>query len=359
MRTFHCQCGHAIFFENTTCTTCGWALGYLPDRGILCAVEPIENGQWLVQDSPRRYRMCANYVQESICNWMVPTEDPIVFCWACRLNQTIPNLSQPNHRLYWAKLEAAKRRMLYTLLQLGLPVASKAEDPDYGLAFAFLADTTSESEFTVPMGDQEPVRTGHTQGLITINLAEADDVARTRIRERLHEGYRTLLGHFRHEVGHCYWRLLVNDAPSLHAFRQCFGDDTQDYQQALRAYYKNDPLENWSMRYISAYATAHPWEDWAESWAHYLHMVDTLDTAQAHGLVIQDRVVAAGGVPNSASAEFDFFALLEDWLRLSVALNALNRSMGLRDAYPFVLHEPVKQKLRFVHDIISKKKGAL
>ena len=356
MKTFRCQCGHEIFFENTTCNACGRALGYLPDRGALSALEPVGNGQWFVRNSQSRYRMCVNYAQENVCNWMVSAEDPTVFCRACRLNQVIPNLSQPNHRLYWAKLETAKRRTLYTLLQLGLPVASKGENPDHGLAFAFLADATAESEFTVPIGDQELVRTGHAHGLITINLAEADDIARTRIRERLREGYRTLLGHFRHEVGHCYWDLLINDDRSLHAFRQCFGDDTQDYQQALRTYYENGPLENWGMHYISAYATAHPWEDWAESWAHYLHMIDTLDTAQSYGLTIQGREVASGGVLHGVGATFDFSALLEDWLRLSMTLNALNRSMGLRDAYPFVLHEPVKQKLRFVHDLVTKQK---
>jgi hypothetical protein len=299
--------------------------------------------------------MCANYTHENVCNWMVPAADSTVLCRACRLNQVIPDLSQPNHRLYWAKLETAKRRLLFTLIQLGLPVVSQAEDPAHGLAFAFLADTTAESEFSVPLSGQESIHTGHTRGLITINLAEADDIARARTRKQLCEDYRTLLGHFRHEVGHYYWDVLINDDPSLQAFRQRFGDDTQDYQQALSSYYENGPLKNWAMHYISAYATAHPWEDWAESWAHDLHLVDSLDTAQAYGLIIQDRVMA----PHGAGAEVDFSALLEDWLCLSVTLNALNRSMGLRDAYPFVLHEPVKQKLRFVHDLITKKRDSL
>ena len=356
MRIFSCQCGHTIFFENIICTACGRALGYLPDRQTLGAIKPAEKEQWISSDSPRRYRKCGNYEKENICNWMVPSEDPNVFCRACRLNQVIPNLSQPNHRLYWAKLEAAKRRLLYTLFQLGLAVSSKEEDPEHGLAFAFLGDASAESEFTQPIDSQETVYTGHTQGLITINLAEADDIARTRIREQLREGYRTLLGHFRHEVGHYYWDLLIKETSHLPTFRQHFGDETQDYQQALSAFYENGPLANWESHYISAYATAHPWEDWAESWAHYLHIVDTLDTAQAYGLVIQGRSLASVKVPARTTVTCDFSTLLDDWLRLSVALNDLNRSMGLNDAYPFVLHDPVKQKLRFVHDVIAKRK---
>ena len=320
----------------------------------MSVLEPAEEGLWLVPDPPSRYRMCANYAQENVCNWMVPAENPTPLCWACRLNQVIPDLSQPNHRVYWAKLEAAKRRTLFTLIQLGLPVVSREKDPDHGLAFAFLADATAESEFIEPLPGQAPVQTGHTHGLITINLAEADDIARTRFREQFREGYRTLLGHFRHEIGHCYWDVLINDETTLHAVRQHFGDETQDYQQALQTYYKNGPLENWDMHYISAYATAHPWEDWAESWAHYLHMVDSLDTAHAYGLTIQDRVMA----PHGTDVETNFSALLEDWQCLSITLNALNRSMGLSDAYPFVLHEPITQKLRLVHDLVVKKRDS-
>jgi hypothetical protein len=324
----------------------------------MSALEPTGNDVWLTPGPAaknRLYRMCVNYAQEQVCNWMVPAEDPAAFCRACRLNQIIPNLDQPNHRQYWAKLEAAKRHVLYTLYHLGLAVVSKEEDSGRGLAFAFLADKTAESEFTDPIGDQSPIHTGHANGLITINVAEADDIASTRMRTQMNEEYRTLLGHFRHEIGHFYWERLIKASPHLQTFRRLYGDETQDYNQALRTYYENGPPDNWSEHYLSAYATAHPWEDWAESWAHYLHMIDTLDTAHAYGLIIQGYEVGPVGTSQSKNTDdaMGFTALVDGWIRLSVVINALNRSVGIGDANPFVLSEPARQKLRFVHDIIA------
>ena len=299
------------------------------------------------RDTPRQYRMCVNYAHEHVCNWMIPAASDALFCCACALNEIIPDLSQPAHRHYWAKIEAAKRRMLVTLNQLGLPVIRKTADQPQGLVFKFLADTTARSEFTHPILGEERVRTGHAQGVITINLAEADDVARTRQREQLGETYRTLLGHFRHESGHSYWDVLIRDTQHLDALRHLFGDDRQDYQQSLEAYYTNGPPPQWHASYLSAYCTAHPWEDWAETWAHYLHLVDSLETAREYRVVIDNHPLAGEqeGVEN-------FERRVDDWMRLSIALNALNRSMGIEDAYPFVLQVPVRRKLAFVHQTI-------
>lgn len=362
MQTFHCQCGNRIFFENTRCNVCGRMLGYLVEPGLMSALEPSGDIEWRALAPSvhnARYRMCAHYARDDVCNWMVPAEDCDVFCQACRLNQTIPDLNQPKHLIYWAKIEAAKRRLLYTLYQLGLPVTNKKQDPEHGLAFSFLADADSESEFTDPIAGQHSIATGHAGGLITINLAEADDIARTRMRERMNEDYRTLLGHFRHEIGHYYWELLVRDQPRLDAFRKLYGDERLDYNQALQDYYQNGPPNNWQANYISAYATAHPWEDWSESWAHYLFMIDTLETAKDFGFAIQGREVAPFGTPqevNTGNEAFSharhFDVLLEDWVRLTIAINAINRSMGLRDAYPFVLSAPARDKLHFVHEAI-------
>lgn len=363
MRTFTCYCGNKLFFDNTECQVCGRALGYLPEYAAISALEPLGDTHWRALHPAAQgasYRMCTNYAREHICNWMAPLADADPFCVACRLNETIPNLSRPNHRLYWARLEAAKRHLLYTLQRLRLPVTDKRTDPESGLAFAFLADTATDGHYGLANYTGESVTTGHARGLITINLAEADDVARGRMREQMQERYRTLLGHFRHEIAHYYWDLLVRDSARLEPFRSMFGDERQNYGLALQRYYANGPQAYWHNAYISAYATAHPWEDWAETWAHCLLMADTLETAHDFGLASEGCAVAA---PHSLAARAadtnkfgypggDFDALLESWSRLTVAVNAINRSMGLADAYPFVFSDAIRRKLRFIYDLI-------
>jgi hypothetical protein len=354
MKVFQCQCGNTVFFANTRCQQCGRPLGYCPDLERMAALEPAGEGLWAVAGGGL-YRHCNNYAYEDVCNWMVPATDPEPFCRACRLNEIIPDLSQPRHRQYWYKIEAAKRHMLYTLYQLRLPVISRREDPQHGLAFTFLADTDSASEFTDPIHGQEAVLTGHSAGRITINLAEADDVARARMREQLQERYRTLLGHFRHEIGHYYWDRLVRDVPArLAGFRQVFSDERRDYAGALALHYRQGPPPDWEQHYISSYASMHPWEDWAETWAHYMHMVDTLETAQVFGIVQAGRHAAQYATDHAFNpAHEDFDALVERWVRLTVAMNAINHSMGLPDAYPFVLQAVAREKLRYIHRLIA------
>jgi hypothetical protein len=290
---------------------------------------------------------------------MVPADDSSNFCEACRLNEIIPNLSQPKHKQYWYKLERAKRHMLYSLTQLGLPILSKLEDPTRGVAFLFLADREAASEFTQPIPEQTPIPTGHAGGRITINLAEADDIARTRAREQMQERYRTVLGHFRHEIGHYYWELLIQNSDSLDSFRECFGDERSDYQQALADYYQSGPPDSWEKMFISAYAASHPWEDWAESWAHYLLMFDALETASQFGFSVEDHKLQAPAEPLFMNAGQqcarlqDFDLMFEQWTRLSIAINAMNRSMGMRDAYPFAPSMVVRNKLRFIHKLID------
>ena len=232
-------------------------------------------------------------------------------------------------------MESAKRRLIYTLLKLGLPVDNKTRDPVNGLAFAFLEDKRVN-----PYVEAELVLTGHADGLITVNLAEADDVKREQTRQHFGERQRTLLGHFRHESGHYYYDRLVKNTQHHQAFRNIFGDDTINYEAALSSYYHQMPKHNSHANYISAYAQAHPLEDWAESWAHYLHIVDTLETAKEFQMT------------ESAGNLQDIDAWLDDWVDVSVALNALNRSMGLQDAYPFVYTAKIIEKLHFVHQVI-------
>lgn len=360
MKTFHCQCGNKVFFLNSYCTNCERALGYFPRIGQMGALHPASQYLWTAPGlTPvgQTYRKCNNYAVEDVCNWMVESDDPDPFCWSCRLNEVIPDLDRPRHRYYWYKIESAKRYMLYGLYQLNLPIVSRKDNPQQGLAFRFLADTRSDSGFLDPIHGRDAVVTGHDNGLITINLAEADDVARARLREQMQECYRTLLGHFRHEIGHYYWaRLIRDDAQRLSKFRELFGDEKRDYQGALALHYSNGPPANWQRYYISPYASMHPWEDWAECWAHYMHMIDTLETAHYFGVVPAgvSELPDEGDIAHFNPAHEAFPALLERWVQLSVAMNAINRSMGLPDAYPFVLPSSAQYKLEFIHRLIAE-----
>lgn len=352
MKIFTCSaCKHLLFFENSQCTHCGHALAYLPDAGVLSAMEQALDGPpntYVALDpavNGARYRLCKNYTEYAVCNWAVLDESQ-EYCLACRLNDTIPDLSDPAALASWHELEIAKRRLVYTLLELGLPIGSKQDDQQLRLAFAFKSDGQNG----------EKVLTGHCDGLVTINVKEAHSALREQTRVELGESYRTLLGHFRHESGHYYWDRLLKGSPQLSDYRELFGDEQQDYAQAVERHYKN-PKQNWADEYVSAYATMHPWEDWAETWAHYLHMVDTLDTAQSYGLAIRPQAVggATAEIVTAARVRFERFEhLISAWIPLTVALNSLNRSMGLADAYPFVLTERVIAKLRFVHDVIDR-----
>ena len=356
MKTFTCHCGNKLHFENSQCLACGRELGYLPDQQQLSALEPSQDEVWQALLNNQLYRKCDNYTRHDICNWLVPVEDNNIYCKSCRLNHIIPNLSQPENLTLWYRIEVAKRRLLYTLYNLGLSVIGRDVDPQHGLAFEFLADPANDDEFSNQVTSDQSVVTGHRAGMITINIREAEDSAREEIREKMKERYRTLLGHFRHEVGHYYWERLINKTPRLDEFRQLFGDERMDYQQALGNYYHAGPPAGWELNWISAYASSHPWEDWAETWAHYLHMVDALETAQDFGFSIQGQDVSALTAEVQATQGYltrDLFeTLLQDWGRLSVALNALNRSMGLPDAYPFVISPNIQDKLRFVHKLI-------
>ena len=288
MKIFHCDhCGNLLFFENTLCLACGHQVAYLPDVTLVASLTPADEGRW---SSPQKgaapsYRLCRNYTDEQVCNWAIPEGDEHAFCLSCRLTLIIPDLADPVHRQAWYRLEVAKRRLVFTLRALGLPLRNREEDPAKGLAFEFKAD---------PGGPVvESVMTGHAMGVITINIAEADDAERERRRMEMGEPYRTLLGHMRHESGHYYWDQLIHDQPPLERFRQLFGDEQIDYGAALKTHYAQGAPGDWQTRFVSAYASAHPWEDWAETWAHYLHMVDTLETAAAQPVGSLNRDGAA------------------------------------------------------------------
>lgn len=333
MKLFACACGSVVFFESVRCETCGRALGFAPDRGAIVALEPAGDALVAVGGGAR-YRPCANATEHQACNWLVP-DGGRALCRACELNEIIPDLGQPGALAAWRILEAAKRRLVFTLDELDLPLAPRARAPG-GVAFAFLANAS----------------TGHADGLITIDIAEADAAARERVRVQLDERYRTVLGHFRHEIGHYFWQRLI--APEPDAFRARFGDERADYAAAKARHYEAGPPADWVTRHVSAYASMHPWEDWAETWAHYLHIVDTLQTARSYGLALRPAGAPIAKVEARKLDFDDFDDLIDAWVPLTLALNSLNRSMGLPDPYAFVLSAEAIAKLRFVHDTIDR-----
>ncbi|MCB8874740.1 zinc-binding metallopeptidase family protein [Acidisoma silvae] len=348
MQLFQCQvCSQLLFFENTLCESCGSRLGYDALASQLEAVSQ-DGDLWRpAAGGEAQYRFCDN-AQHNACNWLLPAESEDIFCIACRHNRTIPALGEADHLGQWQRLEMAKHRLFYQLIKLNLPLPTLADDPDHGLAFDFLAD---------PPGVGAPrVLTGHDDGLITLNLAEADDAAREKLRTEMGEPYRTLLGHFRHEIGHFYWDVLVRDGHKLEQCRAVFGDDSQDYGQALQRHYQDGPPPGWQNDFISHYATSHPWEDFAETWAHYLHIVDTLETAKAFGV----RIHPMNAVDLQADITLNPYGagavegLIEAWLPLTFAVNSLNRSMGVGDLYPFILTPAVIHKMDFIHQLVQR-----
>jgi hypothetical protein len=350
MRVFTCgNCGQLVYFENDRCQRCGFELGFLPDQLTLATLRPIEgmDGAFAPLNGAAPVERCEN-AESAGCNWMVPTGSPGL-CRACALSRRIPDLSVPENVTLWREAELAKRRLVYALLRLGLPLARRE---GVRLVFDILSDKA----------EAQPVLTGHADGLITINLAEADPAERERRRNDLGEAYRTLLGHFRHEVGHYYWDALVLDGGHLDACRAVFGDDSQDYAAAMKRHYAEGPPADWSDAFVSSYATMHPWEDFAETWAHYLHIVDALDTAEAFGIEVDPGVSRdpslSAHVRGDAYHARSIDDLIAAWLPLCYAVNSLNRSLGQPDLYPFVLSQPAIRKLGYVHDLIRSSAGA-
>lgn len=351
-KVWPCRCGQSLFFRNSQCLACSAAFGYQPEQSRLSSLQPgVQAGTWLldVDAGAGLFRRCANLDSPAACNWLLPANDHEVLCIACSLNRTIPDLSIAENHERWRKVEIAKRRLVAQLVSLGLSVIPKSVDEDIGLAFDFIGVDR----------EGKPPTTGHANGLITLDIKEADDAHREQVRVQMHEPYRTLLGHFRHEVGHYYWDRLIANSQWLEPFRQLFGDERASYAEALERHYQQGAPLDWQQHYVSAYATMHPWEDWAETWAHYLHMMDTLDTAISFG--VTRMAVEQSYEPFTSASLYDpqdpdgqaFLDLLNAWVALTGVLNELSRSMGQRDFYPFVLPTEVVGKLQFVHQVVK------
>ncbi len=336
MKQFHCQCGQPVFFESNRCLYCNAVLGFNPEEFEILALRDSGEGVFLDQHN-RQFRLCRNGAQYGVCNWLKPAESTHPLCWGCQFTRTIPDLDNPENIQRWHKLEAGKKRLLYTLLKLGLPLVNRFQDTSHGLLFDFVEDYRSN-----PASYPETfLHTGHGAGIITINVLEADDVAREAARIAMNESYRTVLGHMRHESGHYFWSLVEHDESILKGFSELFGDGSRDYAKALEFYYANGPAADWQRFYISPYASAHPAEDWAESWGHYLHIFDAMETAEAYNVI-----PTPGGT-------MDISQRISVWRDLSIVLNELNRSVGLGDAYPFVVNRFVEEKLKLVDTVIG------
>ncbi|MEH3106592.1 MAG: putative zinc-binding metallopeptidase [Sphingomonas fennica] len=355
MAPFPCpNCARLLHFEARVCPACTFTLGYDPGQDAFLFLGDNATTWRDAAGTAHDVVVCANNNEFAICNWLVPTADDTPFCRACRHNRTIPDLtadvSVPER---WGKIEAAKRRLFHTLLKLNLPLETVAEaqaaGAPQGLAFDFLYDPSAEQT------GQQKVFTGHESGLVTLNLIEADDVERERIRRSLGEPYRTLVGHMRHEVGHHYWSRLIENTDEVHAFRALFGDERISYDEAKNQHYGGGEGGGWTTDFVSSYATMHPWEDWAETFAHYLHIVDALATIGGFGM----RMTNWPGEDVQPEVDFNPYTapsaqLVAEWQPFSFAQNSINRSMGQPDLYPFHLSPTIAAKMDYIEKLMKR-----
>lgn len=361
MTPFACtHCGTPVYFENTHCESCGSLLGFVPGERCMVSFEPaLAAGDDAILGWRRREPVdhdtatgapldpllpCGNRTEHQVCNWMLDPGDPGPLCLSCRLTQVIPSLAEDRNRAHWAAIERAKRRLVHTLMGLGLtPRPIGADRLGRGLCFELLEALPGHT----------PVMTGHVNGVITLNIAEADDVYREATRVAMGEPVRSLLGHLRHEVSHyLQWR-HVEDTAAMDRCRAAFGDERLDYGAALQSHYQQGAPNDWATRHVSAYASAHPREDWAETCAHYLLVVDALETAAAWGLRL-DGLAPVQVTPGDASAGPLDDRVLTQWLPLAQFLNAMNRSLGQADSYPYLLPTPVLDKMGLVQTLLGE-----
>lgn len=349
MKVFQCSnCQHPLYFEDYQCANCNFAIGYRDYDRTMLSFSFISNQMEGVGEVGY-YKYCSNH-QHLVCNWVLPYNSPEEFCSACQLNKTIPNLKNFKNFEKWRNLEIAKHRLIYQLQKLGLPTISKIKNKVDGFCFDFVSRQINPK-----------LMTGHDNGLITILLSEADSVERERMRKLMLEPYRTLIGHLRHEVGHYYWERLIRDYPqTLYEYRNLFGDESLDYGQALKNYYARSDNFYWQNNYISKYASAHSWEDWAETWAHYFHIMDMVETAHFFNLSVQPQ-----NIPQDlhATASYDpyntvsFEDIVKTCIPISFAVNSINRAMGIIEVYPFSITPAVIEKLTFIHNLIAPLRG--
>lgn len=302
-----------LFFRNSTSPS-----------GDAVVLDPLQRVYLRVNDDNVP---CVNRAQID-CNWRAARDKS--HCLSCDLTLTVPDLDEGQNIALWAEAEAAKRWALAGLMRWGYFIPTDGVDPP---KFRFLSER-------VTGGGSVKVVMGHTSGVVTINVQEADPAIREFRRQQMEERYRTMTGHIRHELGHALFARLTGLDGFLPAFRALFGDETQPYAPALKAYYGAGPRADFASTHLTAYASAHPHEDWAETFAHCLNLVDMLDSARAAGLTSYETD------PYRDSEAARVLLAAAD---VGIALNHVNRSMGMSDIYPFVFSGKTLEKLCFVH----------
>ena len=334
MRRFTCErCAHAVAFAAQNCAGCAHHLGYLSHERNVRILEPTSNpAVFLVAGSEDAWWRCLNSAWG--CNWMLPAESESPWCRSCQMTRGRPDEARPDAIQAWIAAEAAKRRLVHQLDELELPIEIRSASIPDGLAFD-LVDVPGEGGIT-----------GHLDGVITLDLAETDEQHRDDLRRVLGEPYRTVIGHLRHEIGHYYWARLVAQTEQIDEFRRLFGNERVDYQAAVEQHYAGDTTDWDSTHHVSAYAASHPLEDFAESFAHYLHILDAIDTADAHHLSVSD----CAQLPDVGTDAYQGFEdILDAWRPINEAINAVADALGTPAIYPFDPTGLVVDKLAFVH----------
>lgn len=266
---------------------------------------------------------CFNEAPKKLCRW-------------CEFTNVIPPLSQTESIARWRAMESAKRRLLLQLEDLRLPPFIADTLQTHPLRFDFLEDSVDAE------GKPKKVTTGHENGLITINLAEADSVHRERLRVQFGEPQRTLIGHMRHEVGH-YIDWAWASRVAAKKYHSLFGDpDAVDYSEAMKRHYEQGPPTDWHDNHASAYATMHPWEDFAETVNLYLDIMAIATTAND-----------IGGQGLDLSPETDAAKLVKSVLDIVIQVSEYNFDLGLLPLLPERLSPMVVHKLSYVHSLRS------
>ena len=322
---FSCQCGAPVYFDDDQCLSCGSRIGFNPQEMKFRIIS---------EDSLEQYSLCENARNYEVCNWIASPNAPEGLCLGCQFNRFIPNLGKNENLARWKVLERAKKRLLFSLLRLGITIKPRHELPDTGLLFDFLED-----QCNIKTHEMSSITTGYLNGVITINVLEAEPVSRVEQKVAANEAYRTVLGHMRHESGHYLWSLLKNRSHLSEKFRSVFGEENKNYSEALEVFYQEGAKPDWPENFITHYASSHPLEDWAETWGHYLHITDGIETAKYFGLIDEYPLTE------------NFASKIESWKDITIKLNEMNRSMGKEDLYPFTINDVTRQKLLFADEV--------
>jgi hypothetical protein len=333
------DCRHFVYLDALRCPHCAGELGYhLPTRQFY----GVSGGQTVVDGNI--WYTCSNRGWD--CNWLVWEDGPAGRCFSCRLTRRRPDPDDTVALDRLATTEEAKRRLILQLGDLGLPIVPW-DVRDGGLGFDLLSSLSNGQRVVI----------GHANGIISLDLAESLDDHREALRVRLGEPYRTMLGHLRHEVGHYYQNVLLTDDRAWGRCRELFGDERMSYRDAITRHYSYGAPQGWQSSFISEYATMHPWEDFAETFAHYLHITGTLQTASAIGIHLDAAATTGRDAdvdPLGSYRDEPVERLLSDWDWMSQAFNRINRAMGFGDLYPFQVSDPVRTKLGFMHDAVTR-----